>query len=171
MHKRLFFVLPDLHSARAVEKELLLARIGPKSIHFLAKRGTDLSDLPEATMFQKTDFVQGIRRGLFFGGVTGTAVGTILYMNPDLIGHSLNMGAIFLFAAVGAVIGGWASGMIGTSTPNSTLKEFDGTIEEGHILMILDISSNQVDQVRDIITSHHPEAEDHGLDPNVPIFP
>lgn len=45
MNRRLYFVLPDVEIAQAVEKDMLLARIEDGRMHFLGKRGTDLKDL------------------------------------------------------------------------------------------------------------------------------
>ena len=40
MRRRLYFVLPDIESARTMLNDMLLARIECKHIHFLAQRGT-----------------------------------------------------------------------------------------------------------------------------------
>jgi len=55
--RRLYFLLPDIDSAREMLNEMLLARIEERRIHFLAKRGTLPPELPEATVLQKTDIV------------------------------------------------------------------------------------------------------------------
>ncbi len=45
MTHRLFFVLPDVTSARQMADDLLLARVEDRRMHFLAKRDTDLGAL------------------------------------------------------------------------------------------------------------------------------
>ena len=55
MTHRLYFVLPDVASARQLADDLLLARVEDRRMHFLAKRGTELGALHEASHFQKTD--------------------------------------------------------------------------------------------------------------------
>ena len=47
MKRRLYYVLPDLPSARKIMDDLLLARIEERHIHFLAKRGTPMDGLHE----------------------------------------------------------------------------------------------------------------------------
>ena len=64
MRNRLYFVLPDVASASEIEKELLLAHVEDRHMHFLAKRGTDLKGLPEASVTQKTDLMHGMGIGL-----------------------------------------------------------------------------------------------------------
>jgi hypothetical protein len=171
VNRRLYFVLPDVDTAQQVERDLLLAKIEDRRMHFLGKRGTDLKDLPEASLGQKTDLFHGMRVGLVAGGATGTCVGFILYQFPNLIGVSLDVGIVAILALVGAIFGAWVSSMIGSSTPNVRLREYEKTMEEGHILLMLDVPKERVDEVREIIRSHHPEVEDHGLDPDIPRFP
>ncbi len=173
MRRRLYFVLPEVETARQVEKELLLARVETGCIRFLGKWGTDLGDLPQATLAQKTDLVHGIQVGLFTGAATGALIGFIIHYFPEV--HDLpigqELGIIFICALVGGLFGAWAAGMIGSSTPSNRLKAFEKTMEEGHILLILDVPKERVEEVRKIITSHHPEVEDRGMDPTIPIFP
>ena len=171
MSKRLCFVLPDVKTARRVEKDLLLARVETRRMHFLARRDVNLGGLPEATLRLKTDLVHGILIGLFTGAVAGGSIGVVIYLFPGLIGRPVNMGVILICALLGGLFGAWVSSMIGVSTPNIRLKPFAETIDAGNILLFLDLPPERVDEVRRIIKSHHPEAEDHGLDPTVPLFP
>lgn len=173
MKRRLYFVLPNLEVATEVEKELLLARVETGCIHFLGKRGTDLGDLPEATLAQKTDLVHGVQVGLFTGVATGVLIGFIIHFFPDMHGLPIGMevGIVFVCALIGGIFGAWVASMIGSSTPSSRLRAFQQTIEEGHILLIVDIPRDRIEEVRRIVKSHHPEVEDRGIDPTIPIFP
>lgn len=171
MNRRLYFVLPDVETAQAVEKDLLLGRIEEKRMHFLAKRGTDLKDLPEASVIQKTDLLHGFQVGLVAGAGTGGLVGFMIYRFPELVGANLSIGIIFIMALFGALFGAWVASMVGSSAPNIHLRAFEKTMEEGHILLILDVPKPRVEEVRDIIGKHHPEVEYHGIDPTIPRFP
>lgn len=171
MNRRLYFVLPDVDVARKVEDDLLLAKIGEEQMHFLGKRGTDLRDLPEAAS-QKTDLWHGIKVGLVSGALTGALIGLILYLGRDFIGMNIEPGLVLILFLVGAVFGVWVSGLlIGTSTPNIYLKDFNYDLKSGHILLMVDVPKNRVDEIRQLILSHHPDAEDHGIDPTKPAFP
>jgi hypothetical protein len=48
MKRRLYFILPDQRAAKEIERELLLARIEPSRIGFLAESNTSLGELPRA---------------------------------------------------------------------------------------------------------------------------
>jgi hypothetical protein len=64
MRRRLYFVLPDIESARAMLNDMLLARIECRHIHFLSRRDTLPDDLPQANVLQKTDIVHGAQVGV-----------------------------------------------------------------------------------------------------------
>jgi hypothetical protein len=170
MRYRLYFVLPDVQSARQVEDDLLLAKVEDRRMHFLAKRGTDLNGLPEASIFQKTDLLHGMEVGLVVGAAAGAAIGLGLIFYP-VIGTAMGIAKVFFGALIGAVFGIWAAGMIGIGAPNIVLKQFERTLQEGHILMMVDVPQHQVETIRKLVLARHPEAEDHGTEPTVPAFP
>lgn len=172
MNRRMYFVLPDFDSAHTVMNDLLLAHVEDKRMHFLGKYGDDLKDLPQATVFQKTDIVHGMFVGAIVGALAGLLVSGILLAFPSLLGVQLGPWAMLIGALVGALFGTWASGMlVGSSTPNVRLKQFDHDFEEHHFLLMLDIPYDRVEEIRSMILSRHPEAEDHGFEPKVPAFP
>lgn len=166
----MYVTLPDVSSARKLANDLLLARIEDKHMHFLARRGTDLGELHEASYLQKTDAVHGAFTGLVIGGVVGVLVGLLLvYFPPG--GLSVQLVAVLIAAVVGAGLGIWVASMVGLQVPNSRLKGFEKEIEEGKILLMLDVPSGRYEQVREVIARTHPEALDRGSEPTVPAFP
>ena len=72
MRRRLYFLLPDVESARRTADDLLLARVEDRHMHFLARRGTDLAELHEAGYLIKTDFLHGAGVGLGLGAQAGS---------------------------------------------------------------------------------------------------
>jgi len=72
MKRRLYFLLPGVASATRTANDLLLARVEDRHMHFLAKRGTDLGELHEASHLFKTDLVRGAGFGLALGVWMGT---------------------------------------------------------------------------------------------------
>ena len=170
MRLRMYVTLPDIASARRLANDLLLARIEDRHMHFLARRGTDLGELHEASYLQKTDAVHGATTGLVIGGVVGVLVGLLLvYFPPG--GISVQLVAVLIAAVVGAGLGIWIASMVGLQVPNSRLRGFEHDIEEGKILLMLDVPAVRYEEIRAIIARTHPEAADGGSEPTVPAFP
>lgn len=170
MRLRMYVTLPDVPCARTLANDLLLARIEDKHMHFLARRGTDLGELHEASYIHKTDTIHGAFVGLVIGGLMGVLVGLLLVNFPPQ-GVSLQLVAVLIAAIIGAVLGTWVASMVGLQVPNSRLKGFDKEIQDGKILLMLDVPSGRYQEVHDIIARTHPEAMDRGQEPTVPAFP
>jgi len=166
----MYVTLPDLASAKQLANDLLLARIEDRHMHFLARRGTDLGELHEASYLQKTDTVHGALTGLVIGGIAGVVAGTLLVNFPPG-GITLDLVAVLIAAVLGAGFGVWVASMVGLQVPNSRLKAFEHDIEEGKILLMLDVPSSKYEDVRAVIARTHPEAADRGSEPTVPAFP
>lgn len=168
--RRLYFLLPDVQRARTVFKELLLARIEERHVHVLAREGMALGDLPEATLLQKSDAVHATGLGLVVGGATGAAAGMLVMLFPPS-GLAMGLSVVLAMALLGAVMGIWVSGMIGSSAPNTHLAAFRDDIERGKVLMIVDVPSDRTEEISRMIQNQHPEADMRGFDPTIPSFP
>ena len=100
----------------------------------------------------------------------GVVAGALLVNFPPG-GISLDLVAVLIAAVVGAGIGTWIASMVGMQVPNSRLKAFDHDIQDGKILLMLDVPSSRYEEVRSVIARTHPEADDRGNEPTVPAFP
>lgn len=170
MRRRILFLIPDLASARRMMDDLLLARIEERHIHFLAKRGTPMEGLHEASMLQKSDLVHGAQMGLMLGALLGCALG-VLVAYTIVTGDTMRIVTVLGLTFLGALFGTWVSSMVGSAVPNSRLAQFQAAIDEGRILLMVDVPETRVEEVRERLHAIHPEAEDRGLDPHVPAFP
>ena len=170
MRRRLYFVLPDLPSARKMMDDLLLARIEERHIHFLARAGMPMDGLHEANVLQSTDLVHGAQTGLVTGALLGCAAGgAVAYflLNESRLQIPIVIGA----ALVGAMLGAWFSSMVGSALPNSRIKQFEPMIAEGKLLLMVDVPEHSVEQVKTRLGRDHPEAVSGGTDPHIPAFP
>ena len=170
MRRRLYFLLPDVESARRTADDLLLARIEDRHMHFLAKRGTDLGELHEASYLQKTDLLHGAGIGLALGALAGLILGAIIVAYPPE-GTKPQLVAVLIAAIIGGVLGAWMASMAAAAVPNSRLKQFHADIEQGKVLLMIDVPYGRVEQIRDIVLSRHPEAHARGLATRYPAFP
>ena len=102
--RRIYFLVPDLKTASTVTDELLLARIEERHIHVIAREGTELGNLPKASLLQTSDVIPAVERGLAVGGVTGILAGVAAVTFPPA-GMVLGGGAILATALAGSGIG------------------------------------------------------------------
>lgn len=102
--RRLYFLMPDITSTHSLVKDLLLSHVEERYIHVIAKEDTPMEDLPEASIFQKNDFVPAIEKGLTLGAATGVICGLIAMSFPPA-GLVIGGGAVFALGATGAGLG------------------------------------------------------------------
>ncbi|MEA1888166.1 MAG: DUF1269 domain-containing protein [Pseudomonadota bacterium] len=168
--RRIYFLLPDVEVARKVVDDLLLARIDVNHIHVIAKEGTEMMDLPEATLAQKSDVVTALERGITVGGATGLLAGVVAVSFPPA-GLVLGGGALLGIALAGTGFGALMSTMIGVSAPNSRHKQFEDAIKEGELLMLVDVPKDRVDEIESLVKQHHSDVNIEGTEPTIPVFP
>lgn len=170
MRRRIYWLLPDLRSARKTMNHLLLARIENRHIHFLARDGADMTGLHEANVLQSSDLVRSAQFGLLLGAALGAAAGALLAVSP-LVGELSKPGLMAALAALGSLFGAWASSMIGISTPSRRLQRFEDALQRGEILLMIDVPHLRVDEIEALLTTRHPEAHNEGHEPDIPAFP
>ena len=171
MRRRLYFMLPSVANARALLDELLLKRIEERHMHFMAKEGTLPPDMPDVNFFQRTDLVHGAQMGMMVGGGAGLLAGILLVLYPPE-GITLQTFAILVATFGGAVFGGWASGMNAAAIPNTRLARFMDRIEQGQVLLIIDLPVWRVKEIETLIAERHPEIDYGGIEKaTVPAFP
>jgi hypothetical protein len=168
--RRIYFLAPNVASAKAIVNDLLLARIEERHIHVLANQGTPLEDLPAARLAQSSDLIPSLERGAAAGGLTGLLAGVVAVTFPPA-GLAIGGGALVGIALLGTGFGAWMSSMVGVGLPSSRLTQFEGAIARGELLMMIDVPRDRVEEIEALVTRHHPEAELEGLEPNIPEFP
>jgi hypothetical protein len=170
MKRRLYFILPDTRLARTVHNELLLARVPENRMHVIADERIDLEDLPEASLWQRSDLSHGLQLGLPVGGLTGVVVG-VLAVLFGWITPGYEAKTIMATVLAGLFVGTWAASMIAVNVPNTRHRAFETDLQQEHILFIVDIPVQRVDEITELVTRHHPEADMRGIEPNIPVFP
>ena len=170
MKRRLYFLLPDVASATRTANDLLLARVEDRHMHFLAKRGTDLGELHEAGYLFKTDLVRGAGFGLVLGVLGGVVLGSLIVNYPPEGTHP-GLGAAVIATLIGAALGVWMGSMAAVAVPNSRLKSFNEEIARGKVLLILDVPYREVDRMRGVVASRHPEVVLSAQETRYPAFP
>lgn len=164
MNRRLYFMLPDVGSAHTMLDDLLLARVNANRIHFLANANTPLGDLPEATISERTDLIEGWEIGMVLGTLAGFVAGlfaisipTWWYTQPIPV-----VATLVVCTFVGFFAGGLWTALVATNIPNNQLKPFEKLIAKGQVLMIVLAPFHRVQEIRKLVAEKHPEATYNG---------
>ncbi|MGZ5050978.1 MAG: DUF1269 domain-containing protein [Methylobacter sp.] len=163
--RRIYFLVPDIALTHTIVDELRAAGIEENHIHILAKRDTPLEGLPEAGVTIKTDFLAAVERGVALGGTTGLLAGLV---GLRFAGFAIAGGPLLGIIMAGATIGTLMNGLMGMNSGNTRLKQFEEAIEQGELLVLVDVAKERIEEIRQSIVKHHPEAEFEGIEPILP---
>lgn len=166
MKHRLYFLLPSVETAKDMIADLLLSHVQEKNIHIVAKDHHLLHqhELPEAGLMQERDIVPALEKGVAMGGATGLIAGILAVSIPG-VGLALGGGAIAATTVAGAGFGAIMAPMIGISAPNDQIKAYEDAVDQGQLLMLVDVPKERIDEVTAIIARHHPEVDVRGAEP------
>jgi len=67
-----------------------------------------------------------------------------------------------------ATIASLAGGLLGMNMGNTRLTRFQQAIEHGDLLVLVDIPKERIETIKQLITTHHPQAEFEGIEPLLP---
>ncbi|WP_367847298.1 DUF1269 domain-containing protein [Rhodoferax sp. WC2427] len=171
MSRRIYWLLPDVESARRTVNDLLVARVPVQHIHSFGREDMSLAGLHPANVFQTTDIIYAAELGFLLGGTIGIAAGVLVALYYPLGFDSLQWGIVGILGVLGALMGAWSSSLIGISVPSHRLKRFNAAIERGEILLMVDVPVLQVKAIEDHLQASHPEARLEGEELDTPVFP
>ncbi len=163
--RRVYFLAPNIETTHKIVDELRAEGLEDRHIHILAKRNTQLEDMPEASVFEKTDFIPALERGAALGATTGLLAGLV---GLRFAGFAIAGGPVLGILFFGATIGTIMSGLAGLQVGNSRVKQYEDAIERGELLVMVDIPKDRIDAMSQLIIKHHPSAQFEGIEPLLP---
>lgn len=158
MRRRLYFMLPDVGSARQMMDEMLLARIEASHIHFHARPDIALGDLPEASTAQRTAMLLGGEVGIALGAGLGLLAGLLADTFTPWYVPAQTHTILLITIAIGGVCGALWMSLVAMALPNGKLAAFRWQIEQGQVLMMVNVPLRQVEKIRSVMAKKHPEA-------------
>lgn len=171
MRHRIYYLLPNLDSARKVLDDLLLSRIELRHIHFLSSGQQLPPDMPEANILQKTDIVHGAGSGMIAGGLLGLGLGAVIVYYFGFPEPGTQATVVVIAALVGVLFGGWAASLVAAALPNTRLARYYPDLDKGSILLMADVPARRVVEIEDLLRERHPEMRFGGEESHMPIFP
>lgn len=163
--RRIYFVSPNLEVTEGIVSELKKKFFIKDAIHVIGKDNLKLEEhkLPKATLKEMSDLLPSIKKGALLGLLVGLLAGIIIMLLSVKNVEIDNFGVLG-FGVLGSIMGAWGSSMIGISVPNEVMVKFEGAINNGEYLLILDISNknrlfvSQILSLPRIIKKYHPSA-------------
>ena len=163
MSRRLYFLLPDIDTAHQVVDKLKQNNVSEDDMSVVARDSVQTSDLPQADVSETSDLVGSAERGAAAGGVTGVVAGLAAMAFPPA-GLAIGGGLVAATGLVGAGFGAWASSMIGIRHDNSQIETYEKALENGQVLVMVDVASERVDEIERVIQEAAPGTKVEGTD-------
>lgn len=150
MKTRRVFSTPDLITARAAIQAAREVGIHDDDISLVARSDIEVGHIPNRRKEADSDFIPAALRGAIFGGLAGLVAGAITVLVFPSIGMS--WAGAGLAALAGALIGMFASALVGSSLPDPVRQKFDGEIKAGRILVLVDGAAELLPAVEAAVT-------------------
>ena len=135
MKVRRVYSTASLPAAEAAVRAAREAGIPETDISLVARGDIELDAMPEQQKEASTDFKHAAVRGAGIGGATGLLAGLVAVAVPPL---GLTLAGVAMTTLGGAAVGTWASSLVGASLPDPIRQKFEGEIESGRVLVVID---------------------------------
>ena len=144
LKKRHVFATPDVATAETVVREARRLGIDKDSLFLEARRDIEIRRIDDDRKNVSMDIVPAAWHGTLYGAAAGLVAG-LLAMNIPFFGVSL-AGALALMV-VGALVGTWASVLMGSALPDEVRRTFAAEIESGQVLVVIDACPDAFEQI------------------------
>lgn len=165
MNQRLYFLLPDREHTLDVIKQLVEHGFNTRQMHTLTGKGLSTDGLPGSNNMLRGDLAGRLE---FWGWHSNLALFFILAV--ALVAMVLMNAGLWMLLPLGLMIVTFLLGERFTHLPNTHLSEFADAMKHGEILLMVDASSEQANEVEHCVQDHHPEAVAGGSSWNTPML-
>lgn len=141
MTHRYVFSTRDVAHTREALAALHMAGISNESISLVARSDIELERIPDSLKEADTDAVPAAMRGMGIGGATGLLAGLAAVALAPV---GITIAGAVAIGAVGALVGGWSSSLMGSALPDAVRQQFDEEIEGGRVLVLVDVAEESV---------------------------
>ena len=135
--KRYIYAFDSAEAARSAVTLLRRQGLDDKCLSLVARKDIELEEIPARLLDASMDFAPALGRGAALGGITGLFAGIVAMAIPPL-GIAVGGAALIGFFAGGALVGTWASALVGSAIPDEVRRKFEAEIEAGHVLLVVD---------------------------------
>ena len=133
------FLAQDVEQARAAVAALRDQGVEYDDISLVARSDIELEAIPDRLKEADTDLVPAAMRGVGIGGATGLLAGLAAVVFAPV---GITLAGAAAIGAMGALVGGWSSALMGSALPDPVRQKFDDEIAAGRILVIVDADAD-----------------------------
>lgn len=135
MKTRHVFSVPSLDAAQDAILAARAAGLPDDNLSLIARADIELDAIPDHRKDAVTDFMPAALRGAAAGGGMGLLAGLVAVAFPPL---GVTLAGAAIMTVGGALVGTWASALVGSSVPDPIRRKFENEIDAGKILLVLD---------------------------------
>lgn len=139
MKIRHVFVTQDVTQARNALLALRDQGMVVDDISLVARSDIELDRIPDDLKEADTDFLPAAMRGMGIGGATGLLAGLAAVVFTPV---GITLAGAAAMGAMGALVGGWSSALMGSALPDPVRQQFDDEISAGRILVLVDAEAD-----------------------------
>lgn len=146
MKHRHVYSTQDMAHARKAIAALHMRGIGNDAISLVARSDVEMDRIPDTLKEADTDSVPAAVRGMELGGATGLLAGLAAVAFAPF---GVTLAGAVAIGAMGALVGGWSSALMGAALPDPVRQQFDDEIQAGRVLVLADVEDEQLAALRD----------------------
>jgi len=156
LYRSLYFLFHDERTVRRVIDELENnLGLDDFQLHAITNEGHTLFELPGATVHRKSAAAIRTERLLWYLTI-GVFTIALIALALTLLAASWYWAIFFGVLVIGAQISGY---LFGNRLPNAQLDRFRTGLEQGDIVLQVDVPLDQVKTVKGFIDERHPESK------------
>jgi len=125
----------DVAGAQRAVARAREAGVADADISLIARSDIELERIADERKLTETDFTHAAIRGAGYGGAAGLLAGVAAVVVAPL---GLTLAGVAAIGLAGAVVGSWASALVGASVPDPVRQKFDDEIQAGRVLIVID---------------------------------
>lgn len=150
MKQRRVYRTDDIAQATRAVEALRAQEISDDDISLVARSDIELQRVPNRHKEADTDFMPAAIRGAGIGGATGLLAGLAATVVTPV---GITLAGAAVVGAVGALVGTWASALMGAALPDPIRQKFDDEIAAGRILVLVDAESPVHERLGDALAN------------------
>lgn len=143
MKHRTVFRAPDMAVVRRAMDAARKAGVDDDDLSLIARSDIALDEIPDDRKLVEGDFYPAAVKGLVGGGTVGLLAGLAAAVFAPI---GITVAGVVGCTVAGASLGGWSTALAGSAVPDPVHREFEGVIERGGILLVVDVDESRMQE-------------------------